>query len=229
MKKKLLFVLLIMVCCLAACGKKEEPKNETLGSIDESAVDIESTESGKDVTTEKDETVGDKTENTESVEKPVEDNVVVAVKEEDVYVDFDGVKLPIVITWEDFKEFMKENDWEFIDNEKKFPNEKTFTGNGRIGTNCGIVSFRFMENSDKTGSELRAVKFCTSDTHGKVSCCGISNKVKREDLDKTLELESESDTTITYYLDKYLYISLVDEYNGAYDITIKRELYPSRK
>ncbi len=229
MKKKLLFVLLIMVCCLAACGKKEEPKNETLGSIDESAVDIESTESGNNATSEKDETVGDKTESTESVEKPVEDIVVAAVKEEDAYVDFDGVKLPVVITWDEFKEFMKENDWEFIDDEEDFPNEEKLIGGGYINTNCGKVDFIFMKNADGTGSELRSVKFCTSDTNGKISCCGITNKVKKENLDKKLDLKSESDSTITYYLDKYLYVSLVDEYNEAYDISITRELYQRRK
>lgn len=229
MKKKLLFVLLIMVCCLAACGKKEEPKNETLGSIDESAVDIESTESGNDATTEKDETVGDKTENTESVEKPVEDNVVAAVKEEDAYVDFDGVKLPIVITWEDFEKFMEEHNWEFIDERDDFPSEDKFSGSGAIMTNCGSVDFRFMKNVDGTGSELREVMFYASYTNGKISCNGITNKVKRENLDKTLELRSENDSTISYYLDKYLYVYLVDEYQGKFDIAIERELYPSRK
>lgn len=214
MKKKLLFVLLVMVCCLAACGKKEEPKNETLGSIDESAVDIESTE---------------------SVEKPVEDNVVAAVKEEDAYVDFDGVKLPIVITWEDFEKFMEEHDWEFIDDRDDFPSEDQFSGAGEILTNCGTVDFKFMENADGTGSELRDVMFYASYTNGKISCCGITNKTKRETLDKILELESENEFSVNYYLDEYLYVALVDTYHGIdehqgdYDISIERKLYPSRK
>lgn len=229
MKKRLLFVLLIMVCCLAACGKKEEPKNETPGNINESAVDIETTESGNDVTTEKDKTVGDKTESTESVEKPVEDNVVTAVKEEDAYVDFDGVKLPMVITWEDFEKFMEEHNWEFIDERDDFPSEDKFGGGGYILTNCGAVNFEFMDNADNTGFELRGLMFYASDTNGKISCNGVTNKVKREYLDKTLELRSENDSTISYYLDKYLYVYLVDEYQGKFDISIERELYPSRK
>lgn len=151
------------------------------------------------------------------------------VAEENAYVNFDGVKLPMTITWEDFQDFMDEHDWTFIDDEDEFPHEGHDYGGGYINTNCGEVYFYFMDNEDDTGFELRSVNFDYDDTDGKVSCQGITNSTKREQVDKVLEIEFENDDCISYYLDDYLTISLVDLWEGKYTIHVERTMHHMRK
>ncbi len=151
------------------------------------------------------------------------------VAEEDAYVNFDGVKLSMTITWEDFLKFMDKHDWTFIDDEDEFPHDDQYWGSGYIKTNCGKVDFSFMANEDETGSELRGVTFFASDTNGKISCQGITNSTKREEVDKALELESESEYCLSYYLDDYLTINMRDLWKGKYDIHVDREMYRMRK
>lgn len=151
------------------------------------------------------------------------------VAEKDAYVNFDGVKLPMTISWDDFQKFMDKHDWTFIDDEDEFPHEGHEYGGGYINTNCGKVHFYFMDNEDKTGFELRNVSFDYDDLTKKVSCQGITTSTKKEELDKVLELEFENEYGVSYYLDDYLTIYLGDLWKGHYSIIIERTMHHMRK
>jgi len=143
------------------------------------------------------------------------------VKEEEAYIDFDGLKLPVVITRDDFRLFAEENDWEFIEDE-----EVTAT----VITNCGVIDVKFMDNADKTGQELWDITAYCDDVNGKISIAGISNDSTVLELGEVLELRHETETGKEYYLDQYLYVTLYDyDLNeGRAHLSIERELIKSR-
>ena len=141
MKKKLVTLAMVSVLTMAlvACGN-ESSNNNTVA--DSNKVNTER-DSAKDNT---EGSTVDQSENTETKETETENTPAIsAVNEEDAVIDFDGVKLPMTISWEEFKQFMTDNGWTFEDDEDEFPCEKhPLYGNGFINTNCGKVYFNFL-------------------------------------------------------------------------------------
>ncbi len=153
------------------------------------------------------------------------------VKETDAYVDFDGVKLPLVITWPEFQKFVADNNWQFEDLDD-FPNDKGRTsGYGTVITNCGKVNVNFMADKDGKGSVLRGVTLYCNYVNDKVSISGINNDTTVLELEQVLEFKEGTDSGRTYYLDKYLYVSLMDyDLNeGRAHVSISRELMKNRE
>ncbi len=160
-------------------------------------------------------------------------NKIVAVKEEDAVIDFDGVELPIDITYQEFLEFMEENDWEWTsaygEDEDELPNEAKgdFDGGCYLNTNCGRVYVFFMDSEDKSCSVFRYVRFEQDD----ISVSGITIDTPVEKVAKVLELESEYESGISFYLDDHLTVTYVDDnfLNEGYDcIFVERTFFHMR-
>ena len=205
MKKKLVTFAMVSVLAMAlvACGNES---NNTNTNADSNNVNVEN-DSVKDNT---EGSTVDQSENTETNETETEKAPVIsAVKEEEAVVDFDGVKLPMTITWEEFKRFMTDNNWTFADDEDEFPSEKRgLTGGGFINTNCGKVKFKFSENEDNTKSVLMSIIAYNSYCPATISVSGINAETSVADLKNILTPVEGSETD--FYLDDYLIISVND-------------------
>lgn len=159
--------------------------------------------------------------------------VISAVKESEAYIDFDGIKLPMDITYQEFLEFMANNNWEwtaaYTVDESDLPNEEKgmFHGECYLMTNCGRVKVRFMPSEDESHSVLRYVKFEQTN----ISIAGITRETSIETIEKVLSLKSKSDTGISFYLDDHLIITFADDnfLQDGYDaITVGRKFFHMR-
>lgn len=137
---------------------------------------------------------------------------ITKMKESEAYIDFDGVKLPIDITYKEFLDLMEANDWKWYSqygvDKDDLPNEEKgdFHGECYLSTNCGVVNVRFMPNEDKTCSVLRYVHF----TDSNISIAGITINTPLEKIKEVLESE-ESETALSFYLDDYLNVDFIDD------------------
>jgi len=193
MRKKFLVLAtaVTLFAAMTACGSSNSAKDNTS--------EMASTE-----TKEKEDKSSEKTEETSKKGK------IAPVKEEDIVVDFDGIKLPLCITWEDFQKFMTENNWTLVDDKVSFPRyeRNDFSGGGEILTNCGIVDFRFMENETNTESVLRSIYVSSDNSGTKVSVNGITCKTTEKELAKSLTAKEGSDAV--FYMDDFVVISLCE-------------------
>lgn len=205
MKKKL--VTLVMVSALAtslvACGSNS---NNTNTNADSNKVNVESDSTKK----ETENSTEEQSKDTETKENEADKSTVIsAVKEEDAVIDFDGVKLPMSISWEEFKQFMADNNWTFEDDEDEFPCEKhPLYGNGFINTNCGKVSFNFQQNADKTEAVLMGVVAYKVYCPATISISGINAETSIDTLKEILTPIEDSETG--FYLDDYLKVYVSD-------------------
>ena len=213
MKRKLL--LMLMLCTLTtlvACGKDEEKETVELGSILIEEETLSTETSKEEITTD--------SEIKETVEETTEkENVITTVKEEDAVIDFNGVKLPVTITWEEFKVVMTENNWTFKDSEDNFPG-KRLSGNGYIYTNCGPVRFFFSENEAQTESVLMKVVIYKDDVTSPINISGISYNISKELLSSYITPIDDD-----YYLDEYLSVKINEDQNS---FSIKRTFFLKR-
>jgi major membrane immunogen (membrane-anchored lipoprotein) len=213
MKRKLL--LMLMLCALTtlvACGKDEEKETVELGSIIIEEETLSTEPSKEEITTD--------SEIKETVEETTEkENVITTVKEEDAVIDFNGVKLPVTITWEEFKVVMTENNWTFKDSEDNFPG-KRLSGNGYIYTNCGPVRFYFSENEAQTESVLMKVVIYKDDVTSPINISGISYNISKELLSSYITPIDDD-----YYLDEYLSVKINEDQNS---FSIKRTFFHKR-
>lgn len=233
MKKKFLVLAAVVtvLAAMTACGSKDTAKDVATDTKKESVTDTTKDNTNvKDPTVNNSEKNNSETNTTVSPEanpsNPTEDEkeVITAVKEEEIVVDFDGVKLPLAITWDDFKKFMTENNWTFVDKEKNFPSDKKFYGSGIILTNCGEVEFYFTENETNTEAVLGSI-YISSDISGtKISIHGINCKTTEEKLSKVLT--AKPNTESTFYLDDFVEIRLseieIEDTDGMVDLAIER-------
>lgn len=203
MKKKLVTFAMVsaLAMALVACGN-EGSNNDAETSTNK--VNTES-DSAKDNT---ENSKVEQSENTETKEPETEKAPVIsAVKEEDAVIDFDGVKLPMTITWEEFKQFMTDNGWTFEDEEDEFPCEKhPLYGFGFINTNCGKVHFNFQENADKTEAVLMDVVAYKVYCPTTISISGINAETSVADLKAVLTPVENSEDS--FYLDDYLIVTV---------------------
>lgn len=236
MKKKglnLLVALLFTAVALTGCGEKETSASQK---------DTEKEVIKEDVVESKENVENDSTEN--DTEDPVLETIIESIteiepvistmKESEAYIDFDGIKLPMDITYKEFLEFMANNNWKWIAaytyGEGDLPNEEKgkFYGACYLMTNCGMVFVRFMPSEDESYSVLRYVNFEQTN----ISIAGITRETSIEAIEKVLSLESKWDMGISFYLDDYLTISFVDDnfLEDGYDaITVSREQFHMRK
>ena len=161
------------------------------------STNVQETESNSDSTEIKE----PETKEPETKKEPV----ISTVKEEDAVIDFNGVKLPVTITWEEFKVFMTENNWTFKDSEDNFPG-KRLSGGGYIYTNCGPVDFLFNKNEDKTKSVLMKVIYYNFEVTEPISISGISYNTSKELLGTYIAPIEDK-----YYLDEYLSVDINEE------------------
>lgn len=198
MKKRVwlrLCCMVLMTCVLmVGCGNESSKVNV---ENDSTKNDIESS-------------TAEQSKDTETTETEVEKAPVIsAVKEEDAVVDFDGIKLPMTITWEEFKQFMTDNGWTFEDDKDEFPCEKhPLHGRGFINTNCGKVSFNFQENADKTEAVLMSVVAYKVYCPATISISGINAETSIDTLKEILTPVENSETG--FYLDDYLEVYVGD-------------------
>lgn len=213
MKKKLVILTTVITMALTtACGSDTNPKSTTSTTVNENI----STDASINAT--------------EATTEAIKDNVsqIQPALEKDAYVDFSGVKVPMTITWEEFKTFVSDNHWKIV-SEEKAPSEENLSGRVNVRTNCGEVQFCFMPDAYDTESVLRDVNIDYDLLTKKVSFCGISSNTKLEDMDKVLEVESTSGDSKTYYLDEYLVITMMDRDDDKFDMSISRLPWTRRK
>ena len=203
MKKRLLTLIMMFALTmgLVACGSNDKTNDKTNTGLGNADVNVEDSknDSSESLSTDSE------TVDTEEEKTPV----ISPVKEEEAVIDFDGVKLPLTITWEEFKQFMTDNGWTFEDDEDDFPGEKRgLTGNGFIKTNCGKVFFHFDENEDKTQSVLMYVTAYRVYCPATISISGINADTPLDMLSAVLTPVENSDTS--FYLDEYLTVNSND-------------------
>lgn len=205
MKKKLVTLAMVSVLTMAlvACGNESNNNNTEANS---NKVNTES-DSVKD---DNESSNVEQSENTETKEPETEKAPAIsAVKEEEAVIDFDGVKLPMTITWDEFKQFMTDNGWTFEDDEDEFPCEKhPLYGNGFINTNCGKVRFNFQENEDNTQAVLMGVTAYRVYCPATISISGINAETSIDALKEILTPVENSETG--FYLDDYLEVNVND-------------------
>lgn len=205
MRKKLvtLMMMSLLTMALVACGKESDNSNADVGN---SNVNVESNaqENNTDVST---------TEPTTDAE--IQDVVadkepaISAVKEEEAVIDFDGVKVPMTITWEEFKQVMADNNWTFEDDEEDFPGgDKPLKGRGYVNTNCGKVYFSFRENADETQAVLVDVEIYAVNCPATISIAGININTSADELSKVLTPVENAPNR--FYLDQYLTVQVDD-------------------
>lgn len=214
MKKNLLLVvmMLIFTTTIVACGKDDTNKKEQ----ESVSTNVQETESNSDSTEIKEtESKEPETKEPETKKEPV----ISTVKEEDAVIDFNGVKLPVTITWEEFKVVMTENNWTFKDSEDNFPG-KRLSGNGYIYTNCGPVRFFFSENEAQTESVLMKVVIYKDDVTSPINISGISYNISKELLSSYITPIDDD-----YYLDEYLSVKINEDQNT---FSIKRTFFHKR-
>lgn len=205
MRKKIVTLIMMSVLTmgLVACGKESDNSNADVGN---SNVNVESNtqENNTDVSTTEP-TADAETQDAEADKEPV----ISAVKEEDAVVDFDGIKIPMTITWEEFKQVMADNNWTFEDDEDDFPCEKhPLHGKGFINTNCGKVSFNFQKNADETEAVLMAITAYKAYCPATISISGINAETSVDTLKEILTPIEDSD--VGFYLDDYLKVYVSD-------------------
>lgn len=216
MKRNLLLIItmLVLTTTIAGCGngKSDKKKQENTSTY------VNETEN---------------TSNDVAVKEPETKHTISAVKEDDAVIDFNGIKLPMNITYQEFLNFMKENNWEWTSayavDEEDLPNESKgdYHGACYLNTNCGRVYISFMPNEDKTFSVLRYVRFDQTN----ISIAGITINTPLEAVKEVLETESEWDNGIAFYLDDYLFIEYIDDnyLNEGYDtICVERKFFHMR-
>ena len=207
MRKKLVTLIMMSVLTmgLVACGSEKETTN-TNTSAESNNVNVESNaqENNTDVPTTEP-TRDEEAQNVEADKAPA----ISAVKEEEAVVDFDGVKIPMTITWEEFKQVMADNNWTFEDDEDDFPCEKhPLHGKGFINTNCGKVSFNFQKNADETEAVLMAITAYKAYCPATISISGINAETSVDTLKEILTPIEDSD--VGFYLDDYLKVYVSD-------------------
>lgn len=214
MKKNLLLVIMMLIftTTIVACGKDDTNKKEQ----ESVSTNVQETESNSDSTEIKEtESKEPETKEPETKKEPV----ISTVKEEDAVIDFNGVKLPVTITWEEFKVVMTENNWTFKDSEDNFPG-KRLSGNGYIYTNCGPVRFYFNDNETQTESVLMKVVIYKDDVTKPINISGISYDTSKELLDSYITPIDDY-----YYLDEHLSVKINEDQNS---FTIKRTFFHQR-
>jgi len=207
MRKKLVTLIMMSVLTmgLVACGSEKDTTN-TNTSAESNNVNVESNaqENNTDVSITEP-TRDEEAQNVEANKAPA----ISAVKEEEAVVDFDGVKIPMTITWEEFKQVMADNNWTFEDDEDDFPCEKhPLHGKGFINTNCGKVSFNFQKNADETEAVLMAITAYKAYCPATISISGINAETSVDTLKEILTPIEDSD--VGFYLDDYLKVYVSD-------------------
>ena len=209
MKRRLVTLIMMSVLTmgLAACGKESGNANVDAGNSNVN-VESDSTKNETENATENatvESTTDSATQNTEA-EKT---SVISAVKEEEAVIDFDGVKLPMTISWDEFKQFMADNGWTFEDDEDEFPGgDKPLKGRGYINTNCGKVYFSFRENADETQAVLVDVEIYSVNCPATISISGININTSADELSKVLAPVENAPNR--FYLDQYLTVQVDD-------------------
>lgn len=205
MRKKLVTLIMMSVLTmgLVACGSEKDTTNT---SAESNNVNVESNaqENNIDVSTTEP-TTDEETQNVEADKAPA----ISAVKEEEAVIDFDGVKLPMAISWEEFKQFMADNNWTFEDDEEDFPGgDKPLKGRGYVNTNCGKVYFSFRENADETQAVLVDVEIYAVNCPATISIAGININTSADELSKVLTPVENAPNR--FYLDTYLTVQVDD-------------------
>ena len=216
MKRNLLLIItmLVLTTTIAGCGngKSNKKKQENTSTY------VNETEN---------------TSNDVAVKEPETKHTISAVKEDDAVIDFNGIKLPINITYQEFLNFMEENNWEWTSayavDEEDLPNESKgdYSGECYLNTNCGRVVVRFMANEDNTCSVLRNVKF----DQPNISIAGISINTPAEVVKEVLEIEHVGKSSMGFYLDDYLFINYIDDnylHEGYDTISVERKFFHMR-
>lgn len=209
MKKRLItfMMMAVLTMSLAACGSESdttntnaESNNASVGSEAINTDDTNTDSSNVEATTDSE------TPNVEEEKAPA---TITMVKEEEAVIDFDGVKLPMTISWEEFKQFMADNNWTFEDDEEDFPGgDKPLKGRGYINTNCGKVYFSFRENADETQAVLVDVEIYSVNCPATISISGININTSADELSKVLTPVENAPNR--FYLDKYLTVQVDD-------------------
>lgn len=208
MKRKLVTLIMMSVLTmgLVACGSEKDTTNT---SAESNKVNVESeainADNANTDSSSVEATTDSEIQNVEAEETPA----ITTVKEEEAVVDFDGVKLPMTISWEEFKQFMADNGWTFEDDEDEFPTESKLTAGGFVNTNCGKVHFKFNKNEDGTKSVLMSVTVYKSYSPNTVSIAGINTETTKEALANILEAVDGRDDK--FCLDTYLAVTIADE------------------
>ena len=206
MKKKLVTLAMVSVLAvsLVACGNES---NNTNANADSNKVNVENDSTKNDTES----STLEQSKETETKETEVEKApaTITTVKEAEAIIDFDGVKLPMAISWEEFKQFMVDNSWTFEDEEDDFPSESNLLGNGFVNTNCGKVHFKFNKNEDGTKSVLMSVTVYKSYSPNTVSIAGINTETTIDELSEVLTTVEDRDNK--FYLDDYLTVTIADE------------------
>lgn len=218
MKKKLVILLTATTMILAtACGNNEDKKSPSTTSA------ISTEDNGSTPT----ENTGDNS----TAEKPTQEPAaeIKPTLEKEAYVDFAGIKVPVTITWEEFKKLVADKNWKII-SEENAPSSSNFHGSAEVETNCGIVQFNFMPDAYDTHSVLEGVNIDYDILTDKVNICGISCNSKLADLDKVLEAEiSDSTDSKSYYIDEYLLVRMMNRDDDKFDMSISRLPWARRK
>jgi len=198
MRKKLVILMMmsLLTMGLVACGSEKDTTNT---SAESNNVNVESNAQENNIDVSITEPTTDaETQDVEADKAPA----ISTVKEEEAIIDFDGVKLPMAISWEEFKQFMADNNWTFEDEEDEFPNENKLSGSGLVNTNCGKVKFRFDKNEDGTQSVLMSVLAYSVYSPATISISGINAETSVEELAKVLKPVENNEAG--FYLDDYL-------------------------
>lgn len=208
MRKKLVTLIMMSVLTmgLVACGSEKDTTN-TNTSAESNNVNVESNaqENNIDVSTTEP-TTDEETQNVEAEKEPA---TITTVKEAEAIIDFDGVKLPMAISWEEFKQFMADNNWTFEDDEEDFPGgDKPLKGRGYVNTNCGKVYFSFRENADETQAVLVDVEIYAVNCPATISIAGININTSADELSKVLTPVENAPNR--FYLDTYLTVQVDD-------------------
>ncbi len=175
---------------------------------------------------------GDATDQNEITESTSSDEAsgssIYVSSEKDAYIDFDGLHLPLVITLEEFEQFMADNQWTIADDGDDWPNENRTSGYAMVQTNCGQVHFSFSYNMYDNGSELHSVDIDTSYLSAPVRFCGIDGHTTLDELNSIMELEESTDERWTYRMDEYLTVTMYTEETGVFDMSIERQTWNRR-
>jgi len=205
MRKKLVILMMmsLLTMGLVACGSEKDTTNT---SAESNNVNVESNAQENNIDVSITEPTTDaETQDVEADKAPA----ISTVKEEEAIIDFDGVKLPMAISWEEFKQFMADNNWTFEDDEEDFPGgDKPLKGRGYVNTNCGKVYFSFRENADETQAVLVDVEIYAVNCPATISIAGININTSADELSKVLTPVENAPNR--FYLDTYLTVQVDD-------------------
>ncbi len=153
------------------------------------------------------------------------------VAEEDAVAYIGDVAVEMDMTWEAFRQLMKDNNWTINEksDESDFPMGEDYMGNGFIDTQVGTIEFFFMDDKERNDSVLRAIEINPNTVDcDKINVCGITPYSDLEKVEKGLELINEHEYYKEFKLDDWMSITLYDPHLEEHGIRIERKQYQVR-